>query len=80
MAVSDGEWAAETLHAKHPPRVLQTGVQANNRTGTYEDRAHTAPLLPWEIFKLTKKPHCARAKWFSTKTASQFALNLVPQT
>lgn len=67
MAVSDGEWAAETLHAKHSPRVLQTGVQANNRTGTYEDRAHTAPLLPWEIFRVIKNPTVQEQSGFLPK-------------
>lgn len=62
MFVCDGERATETtLHAKYPPR--PSGffrLESKPTRGlvsvvmTYEERVHTALLLPQEIFRLIK--------------------------
>lgn len=48
---------------------------------TYKERAHSSSAPPGNL-QAHKEPHCAWTKWFSVflTTASQFALNLVPQT
>lgn len=48
-------WGAD-LHAQHPFRQVSKPAGRLVPVVTHEERAHTAPLLPQEIVRLTKKP------------------------
>lgn len=63
MLVCNGERATETtLYAKYPPRpsgifrLVSKPTRGLVSVVTYEERVHTAPLLPQEIFRLLKNP------------------------